>query len=261
MREVWNGRSSDWVRQTRSDPYRLRQDALVDVIRRHVTPCRALDVGCGLGNLSMDLHGHGFDVYATDLSENMIDQALQTARGRIPRAEERFKVMDKGHIPFHGLFDLITAIGVFPYVPDYRGFLGRLAERLAPDGLLVASNTNRVSLFGAGQLIRRLLRPGFSRAWWGQTFALAYTGLWSGGYLDFRAARQVYSARAFDALLAEAGFRRIDSIDIFNLPRLDRRQSERGPVQSWCARRFGWVHRGFYRRASVPLESAGGVSS
>ena len=247
VRAAWNARLKNWVGQTHSDPYRVRQEALVAMVLKHVTPCRTLDVGCGTGNLSRALHHHGFDVHGTDISDAMIAEAVSAAAPLMPNAAERFRTLEQGRIPFQGPFGLITAIGVLPYVADYPRYILELAGRLDGQGVIVASTTNRISVFGLSHLLGRLLKPSFNTAWWRETVNFARTGIWSGGHVDLRTARQAYSARACDALFAAAGFRLVDSIDIFNLPMLDRNQLRRGPVGRWVARRLGWVHRGVYR--------------
>jgi 2-polyprenyl-6-hydroxyphenyl methylase/3-demethylubiquinone-9 3-methyltransferase len=57
-----------------------------------------------------------------------------------------------------GTFDCVTSLEVIEHVADKRAFLADVAERLAPDGLLVLSTPNRtaasrVLLVGAAEAV------------------------------------------------------------------------------------------------------------
>ena len=45
----------------------------LDLINKYSTPSTLLDIGCGTGNLSIELAKLGYDVVATDLSEEMLN--------------------------------------------------------------------------------------------------------------------------------------------------------------------------------------------
>jgi SAM-dependent methyltransferase len=57
--------------------------ALVDLVEsRKVLPCRAVDLGCGLGNYAVYLAGRGFTVTGIDISPTAIALAKENAKKR-----------------------------------------------------------------------------------------------------------------------------------------------------------------------------------
>ncbi len=95
---------------------------------------RAMDVGCGAGVVTCQLHSLGASsVYAFDVSQRQIEQA---------RAEYRdlegvtFGVQG-AEVPISGQFDLIVGRSILHHL-DFRSILPRLfEENLAPGGRMV----------------------------------------------------------------------------------------------------------------------------
>ena len=98
----------------------------------------ALDVGCGAGLLAEPLARLGARVTGIDASPEVIAVAREHARtGGLDidyRAGELAEL--EGH------FDLVTCMEVIEHVADPAVFVRMLAERLAPDGLLILSTPN-----------------------------------------------------------------------------------------------------------------------
>lgn len=98
----------------------------------------ALDVGCGAGLLAEPLARLGATVTGIDASPDVIAVARAHADAQGLRVAYRTgDVME-----LKGRFDLITAMEVIEHVADPAAFLKALANRLAPDGLLVLSTPN-----------------------------------------------------------------------------------------------------------------------
>ena len=102
----------------------------------------ALDVGCGAGLLAEPLARLGAQVTGLDASAELIAVAQEHARARglkiVYRAGELAEL--------EGQFDLITCMEVIEHVADPAAFVGALAKRLAPAGLLVMSTPNATGL-------------------------------------------------------------------------------------------------------------------
>jgi 2-polyprenyl-6-hydroxyphenyl methylase/3-demethylubiquinone-9 3-methyltransferase len=99
----------------------------------------ALDVGCGAGLLCEPLARLGAHVTGVDAAPENIAVAQAHAAG----AELDIRYL-AGELSFlTGTFDLLTSMEVIEHVADKRTFVGELAARLAPGGLMVLSTPNR----------------------------------------------------------------------------------------------------------------------
>ena len=119
---------------------RVRQEIVVQDLRERRKTGRALDVGCGTGNLVRELSGMGFDVSGIDLSPDMIS----TARAYHPALERAFQCEDIMSYDPGRDFDVITAMGVLEYQEQDLGFLRRLAGLLRDDGIMYVESRNRL---------------------------------------------------------------------------------------------------------------------
>jgi 2-polyprenyl-6-hydroxyphenyl methylase / 3-demethylubiquinone-9 3-methyltransferase len=102
----------------------------------------ALDVGCGAGLLAEPLARLGARVTAIDAAAELIDAARHHAAGSGLDIDYRHAAVEN----LENRFDLVTSMEVIEHVADPRAFLGSLAARLAPGGLLVLSTPNRTAL-------------------------------------------------------------------------------------------------------------------
>jgi 2-polyprenyl-6-hydroxyphenyl methylase / 3-demethylubiquinone-9 3-methyltransferase len=106
--------------------------------RRPLEGKSALDVGCGAGLLAEPLARLGAKVAGVDASPELIEVAQQHARAAGLDIDYQAREIAE----FEGQFDLITCMEVIEHVADPAVFVGALAKRLAPDGLLVLSTPN-----------------------------------------------------------------------------------------------------------------------
>jgi len=106
--------------------------------RRPLAGKTALDVGCGAGLLAEPLARLGARVTGIDASPDVIAVARQHAAARGLEIDYRVAAVEA----LEGRFDLVTCMEVIEHVADPRTFLSSLAQRLAPDGLLILSTPN-----------------------------------------------------------------------------------------------------------------------
>lgn len=103
----------------------------------------ALDVGCGAGLLAEPLARMGADVTGVDAAPENIAAARAHAAGQ--GLAIRYQAGELAALP-PATFDLVTSMEVVEHVADPAAFIGELAARLAPGGLMILSTPNRTAL-------------------------------------------------------------------------------------------------------------------
>ncbi|MFL6723889.1 MAG: bifunctional 2-polyprenyl-6-hydroxyphenol methylase/3-demethylubiquinol 3-O-methyltransferase UbiG [Sphingomicrobium sp.] len=116
----------------------------------------ALDVGCGAGLLAEPLARMGAKVTAVDAAAECIDVARDHAQGQGLAIDYRAAGVED----LDGTFDLVTSMEVIEHVADPRAFVGHLAARLAPGGLMILSTPNKT---GWSKLLTITLAEGFGK--------------------------------------------------------------------------------------------------
>jgi len=106
--------------------------------RRPLEGKTALDVGCGAGLLAEPLARLGAKVTAIDPAAELIGAARDHAAGQGLDIDYRVSTVEN----VEGSFDLVTAMEVIEHTAEPQQFLRDLAERLAPNGLLILSTPN-----------------------------------------------------------------------------------------------------------------------
>lgn len=98
-------------------------------------PLRALDLGCGSGNLSGHLLRLGFEVTAADVSQSFLDLVARRHSGA-PLLTHRLNGRDLAGLA-DDAFDLIAIYSVLHHIPDYLGALAEAARVCALGGVIV----------------------------------------------------------------------------------------------------------------------------
>ena len=88
--------------------YTRRTSLVVELIVRNIEKGKCLDIGCGVGLLGWALTQRGFDAYGTDISERMVQQAIQRSSSVLKDSGSHYCVSASGVAPFNMRFDLIT---------------------------------------------------------------------------------------------------------------------------------------------------------
>jgi ubiquinone biosynthesis O-methyltransferase len=118
-----------------------------------VTGCRVLDVGCGDGELAIELRTRSATVIGVDASAAMIDAAK--VRAKEHKADIAFRTATAEDLPFLAeQFDVVTAITILCFIDDAAPVLREIARVLRPGGRLVIGELGKWSWWAAGRRMR-----------------------------------------------------------------------------------------------------------
>jgi trans-aconitate 2-methyltransferase len=129
MTDTWNPSQYDRFQREREQPFY----DLVSMLRP-VQSMRAVDLGCGTGKLTRELHAtlKARETLGVDKSARMLDNASAEATTglRFERGDiETFVLTARG-------FDLVFSNAALHWVDDHETLIGRLAAALLPGGQL-----------------------------------------------------------------------------------------------------------------------------
>jgi 2-polyprenyl-3-methyl-5-hydroxy-6-metoxy-1,4-benzoquinol methylase len=117
-----------------------------------------LEIGCGAGFMSIALAERGFCVQAIDVSKAMVQQARQNAAERGVAHLLTVEVSDVYSLAFEGgSFDLVIAVGVFPWLAETELALREMARVTKAGGHILLTAANRI---GLPYLLDPQLNPG-----------------------------------------------------------------------------------------------------
>jgi SAM-dependent methyltransferase len=106
-----------------------------DTLRPTTAGGRALDVGCGVGQVVARLTEAGFEAHGVDVSEPNIERARKFS----PRCQ----LYDGKHLPFaDGFFASVGALNVLEHVEEPEAFIKELVRVAAPGGRVLISSPN-----------------------------------------------------------------------------------------------------------------------
>jgi SAM-dependent methyltransferase len=160
-----------------------RMRRALDLVARTGATGRALDAGCGAGQMVAELASRGFETAGFDISANMVT-ASQQLLARRSLAADVVQANGEGLPHESGSFDVVTALGYIEYFPSPPRAVAELTRVAAPGGHLVVTSPNPIRiayLLDPIGTVRGLLRP-------------------EQGYR-----RHYYSARSLRRLLTAAG--------------------------------------------------------
>jgi D-aspartate ligase len=132
-----------------------------------------LEIGCGAGLTSVALASRGFDVTAVDRAPAMIELTDTLARERGLADRVHAMAADAHDLPFPDReFDLVLALGVFPWLHSPDTALREFVRVLQPGGYLISNVSNALRLHYLLDprlnpmlaVPRRVLGPGLRRA-------------------------------------------------------------------------------------------------
>jgi len=105
-----------------------------DEVRTGAEPLRALDHGCGSGNITSHLLGLGFEVVAADISGEFLDLVEKRHGGR-GLSTLLLNGSDFTPLP-DASFDLVATYSVLHHIPDYLGAVREMARVCKVGGII-----------------------------------------------------------------------------------------------------------------------------
>lgn len=240
----WNSKGKDFLDQSlrRDSFYTRRQEVVESLVRAYSRPSRSLDIGSADGALVRSLYAMGYDAYGTDISSSMIGIAIERSREVLPSPGSRFRLTQGDTPPFLSQFDLLTAIGVLPYVNDHGAYIKYLDSMLAPNGVLILTCTSPVSLYNCRQILGHFLSLPPDLRWRKKLRHLLTTGIASGGFVTNTHGSHTRSSRSLRNLLCACGYNILDTVSLYNLSSLDKRPLNRGRAGLFLSHLLGWTH-------------------
>jgi ubiquinone biosynthesis O-methyltransferase len=137
---------------------RLERGLILEVAG-NVAGLRVLDVGCGDGDLALELWERGAQITGIDTSREMIDAACVRAKNQ--KAAIAFEVAAAERLPFASeQFDIVVTVTILCFVKDPAPVFREIARVLRPGGRLVIGELGRWSSWAAARRVR---------AWCGST--------------------------------------------------------------------------------------------
>ncbi len=146
---VFGGRVDEWVQSyADGEPRTLtatnllaRRRLAVEMVAAAVPPAsRVLDLGCGTGEVAVQLIRLGYEVFGLDIAEPM----ARYARARC--GSNRFRVGDMERLPFpDDTFDAVVCLGVIEYLAADDRALREIWRVLRPGGTAVISTPSAIS--------------------------------------------------------------------------------------------------------------------
>jgi ubiquinone/menaquinone biosynthesis C-methylase UbiE len=192
-------------------PLRYRQAYIEELIEARSLPkgAKILDVGCGPGELALNLSARGYDVWAVDIAPAMVDEATKLLEDNGYPSEGRVLIGDIEKLEFDdGFFDVVIASGVIEYQETDAQSLREMNRVLRPGGYMVLNVSNRYAY--PGVLVVGYLWAKRHDATRSVLRLVKGKVLKRGDELSEYPDRRTHSPAAFDRELLEFGFRKVD---------------------------------------------------
>jgi len=119
------------------------QDERFRLLSHLIEGQRVLEVGCGNGDLTLEIARHGFDVVGIEISKPGIRKAIRLARKESLDAKAQFMVMDATSLEYpDNSFDTVLIPEALAHVRDYKKLLEEAVRVVKNGGRIIVSVPN-----------------------------------------------------------------------------------------------------------------------
>lgn len=122
-----------------------RFDYTVGMVPKTASGQRALDMGCGAGQLIPILTELGYQVSAIDISENMVELTKKLCREYNVNTEAKVGDCENLDYPDNS-FDVYVAMGVIEYMDTDEVMLSEVKRMLRPGGIAIITIRSKLSI-------------------------------------------------------------------------------------------------------------------
>src|SRR5688572_16550003 len=187
-------------------------------IRTDSDPPRALDFGCGSGNLTRHLLELGFETVAADVSTGFL-RLIESRFG--DRGVAIYRMDGKSLVGLEDAsFDLVASYSVLHHVPDYLGAVAEMARITRPGGIVYIDHEHCPSYWRADptylEFVRRARRINwrkylYPREYYGKLRRLLFdprysnegdVHVWPDDHIEWNAIESVLRKVGFESLFS-----------------------------------------------------------
>lgn len=156
VKEYYESEAEDYNREfyledKKYAPLRYRHNYILKMVEALDLPAKAkiLDVGCGPGEMIVDLIKADRELHGIDIAQEMIDIAnnrlAKQLKGRKNKIELSVGDIENLNYPA-GYFDLVICSGIVEYLEGDENWLREVSKVLVPNGYVIVNVTNKHSI-------------------------------------------------------------------------------------------------------------------
>jgi ubiquinone/menaquinone biosynthesis C-methylase UbiE len=145
----------------------------VQSVQTSARPMRALDFGCGSGNLTRHLIAQGVRTVSADVSDDFLADVRRKYAATGLSETLKLNGTDLSNVP-DAHFDLVASYSVLHHVPDYLAMVQELCRVVKPLGVLYLDHEVTEAYYKKPPLYLEFLSKARPRVDWRRLFSLVF---------------------------------------------------------------------------------------
>jgi ubiquinone/menaquinone biosynthesis C-methylase UbiE len=157
----YDARHGEIFNEVEQQRLRASLQSAIDAVTTGAAPPKALDVGCGSGNLTRHMLALGLDVTSADVSRGCLD----LVQSRYPGAQTLLmNGRDLSNVQ-DSTFDLVATYSVLHHIPDYLAAVREMARVCKPGGVVVIDHEQNEEFWSVNPLYREFRNKALRIDW------------------------------------------------------------------------------------------------